>query len=442
MTPLSLVTSSVAVYPLRQYPRASANVTGDGLPEAPKSGAGGWPRQSINWLRVASATSSLRGPWWQRSVAYVGALLLAGAAATTSYLLTKELPGFAFPAVLSCVAIALISIMWGLLPALSASLISAVLIHYFVLSPQVAWKLTRSADVIGIVVAFAALCGVSIATSLAVGRYRVLIASQARRIKEEEERANTAETLARQRNDLLAMVSHELRTPLTAIVGYAQLLEGRWAVLTDEQKRHHLDDIVSAAMRQRRLVEDLLLAGRLDSDMLRMDMATVALGPLVVRATEEVGGTYTDQVFEIAGEPDVGVLADPGRVTQILTNLVDNAAKYSPQGSPVQIAWERDGGRVLLWVRDCGQGIPVEGAQHLFDRFGRLPGSHARAGHMGTGLGLYLSRLLARAMGGDVDLELTGPTGSTFRLQLTAAPAVPHGAPDKVTGAQPDGSLG
>jgi two-component system OmpR family sensor kinase len=85
------------------------------------------------------------------------------------------------------------------------------------------------------------------------------------------------------------------------------------------------------------------------------------------------------------------------------------------------MSWDTEDNLAVLHVRDHGQGIPPEGRQYLFKRFGRVPGSQMRAGHIGTGLGLFLGRQLARAMGGELDLEATGPTGSTFRLELPNA---------------------
>jgi signal transduction histidine kinase len=139
------------------------------------------------------------------------------------------------------------------------------------------------------------------------------------------------------------------------------------------------------------------------------------------RAAEEVRDRYHGQRVDLDG-PDAAVAqADAGRTQQILVNLLDNAAKYSPEGRWVTVSWDLEDRRVVLRVRDHGLGIPEEGREQLFTRFGRLAGSTARARHGGTGLGLYLSRLLARAMEGELSLESTGPQGSTFRLLLPGA---------------------
>jgi two-component system sensor histidine kinase KdpD len=123
----------------------------------------------------------------------------------------------------------------------------------------------------------------------------------------------------------------------------------------------------------------------------------------------------------VFGPADVRVNADPDRALQILVNLLDNAAKYSAEGSPIAITWELELEMVVFRVHDEGAGIPDEARSQLFGRFGRIPGSRIRSGRVGTGLGLYLGRRLARSMGGDLDLEASSPSGSVFRLSLPAS---------------------
>jgi signal transduction histidine kinase len=178
---------------------------------------------------------------------------------------------------------------------------------------------------------------------------------------------------------------------------------------------------MQAANRQLRLVEDLLLVTALNNKPPQSQSELILIAPLAHQAAEEVSANYQDQHIAISGPTDIAVRADPTRVLQILTNLLDNAAKYSPEGRDIRMSWDTEDNLAVLHVRDHGQGIPPEGRQYLFKRFGRVPGSQMRAGHIGTGLGLFLGRQLARAMGGELDLEATGPTGSTFRLELPNA---------------------
>ncbi len=224
--------------------------------------------------------------------------------------------------------------------------------------------------------------------------------------------------LGQMRNDFVASVSHELRTPLTSIIGYGEILEAHWERLTEPERRSRLGKMVTAANRQKRLVEDLLLLTRLDDILPAEQLESVDVQTVVQRVAGEAQGTYPGQRIDTDGPAGLHVLGHPDRVTQILANMVDNAAKYSPEGSPIAITWSLDHRDVLIRVRDAGPGIPEESRSHLFTRFGRIPGSPIRAGRVGTGLGLYVGRQLARAMGGELDLDATGPRGSTFCLRL------------------------
>jgi signal transduction histidine kinase len=166
------------------------------------------------------------------------------------------------------------------------------------------------------------------------------------------------------------------------------------------------------------MVEELLLLSRLEMGALEPKVKSTALARIVDRAAGEVRASYHGQRIDVEGPGDLKVWADPDRTLQILVNLVDNAAKYSPEGASIRVSWDADGSRAVVMVQDSGPGVPAEGRERLFTRFGRIPGSQTRAGHAGTGLGLYIGRTLARAMGGEVDLASTSPNGSAFRLTL------------------------
>ncbi len=232
--------------------------------------------------------------------------------------------------------------------------------------------------------------------------------------------AAAALELAELRSTFVASVSHELRTPLTAIVGYAELLQAHWTQLDDVARLDRINRIVTSARRQQRLVEELLLLSRLEMGALVGTTEAALLARLVERAVEEVRVAYHGQQIGTQGPADLAIRADPDRTVQILVNLIDNAAKYSPEGAPIMVTWARDASRATVLVRDRGAGIPAEGRERLFTRFGRVPGSRMRAGHVGTGLGLYLGRSLARAMDGELDLASTDHSGSVFRLSLPA----------------------
>ncbi|MDB5074109.1 MAG: phoR [Chloroflexi bacterium] len=237
----------------------------------------------------------------------------------------------------------------------------------------------------------------------------------------ERERARASEELMQLRTSFVESVSHELRTPLTAILGYAEILQAHWNGSTDESRLEWVEKIAAAASRQQRLVEDLLLLTRVEGGEVGPRIERVHLKTIAQRAAEEVQASYRGQRIDLVGSEHLAVLADPGRALQIVTNLMDNAAKYSPEGSPIIVWWGPEDNTGSLRVLDRGPGVPSNGRDHLFTRFGRVPGSRMRAGRVGTGLGLYLGKGLATAMGGELDLESTGSEGSTFRLRLPLA---------------------
>jgi PAS domain S-box-containing protein len=244
----------------------------------------------------------------------------------------------------------------------------------------------------------------------------------------DQERARAeALQLARVRSDFLAAVSHELRTPLTVVLGFAQLLHSRWSDLSESRRFHGIEQIVTAAERQRRLVLDLLLASNIEASPFVLETQPMDLVACLEFAAATVRADYGGQPIRLLGASRPSVSVDPDRVPGVLLHLLDNAAKHSPAGASIDISWEIDGAQVAVRMRDYGPGIPASAQAQLFTRFGRVPGSPSKGGKTGTGLGLYVSREVVRAMGGDLMLDFTSSEGSTFRLllPLSFTPALP-----------------
>jgi signal transduction histidine kinase len=220
----------------------------------------------------------------------------------------------------------------------------------------------------------------------------------------------------RMKADFIATVSHELRTPITPIRGYADLLRRRWDRMSEEKRASVLDTIEERANHLTRLVDDLLIAARASTETnLTVDLQRVDLVNVVREAATgfpEVEGRLT-----IHDAPPLWVQADRTRVAQIIGNLVGNALKYTPAGTPIEIEFSA-GDPVEVRVIDHGQGIAADEQERVFERFYRIEDPLTmRTG--GSGLGLHISRELARAMGGDVRLNSRPGAGSTFVLQLT-----------------------
>jgi PAS domain S-box-containing protein len=225
--------------------------------------------------------------------------------------------------------------------------------------------------------------------------------------------------------DFIATVSHELRTPVTPIKGYADLLRRRGDQMTPEKRNECLDIIGDRVNHLARLVEDLLLASRISSPRNVSHDVTLSTGDLVALSRRAAGDFTTDaaRVNLMLPEAPVFVSCDPVRAVQVVGNLISNALKYSPATTQVDVAVTAYDGNARVTVTDRGRGIPADQLEAVFDKFHRVEDPLTMTTG-GTGLGLYIARQLARAMGGDVVLRSTLGAGSTFVLVLPLAETV------------------
>lgn len=220
--------------------------------------------------------------------------------------------------------------------------------------------------------------------------------------------------LAAQGVEVISTVSHELRSPLTSVKGYTSLLLNRWERLRDEQKRLMLEQVNQDADRVTRLITELLDFSRLETGRLVLRRQRVDLAELARQVVEKV--RMAEPRLDCRLEFPEGlprVLADPDKIEQVLTNLVENAAKYgSPEG--MAITASVSDGHVTVAVSDRGAGIPPRVLPHVFDKFFRGPDTKPS----GTGLGLWISKGLVEAHGGRMEVASTPGQGSTFSFTL------------------------
>ena len=222
---------------------------------------------------------------------------------------------------------------------------------------------------------------------------------------------------AEQREDLLRAVSHDLRTPLTSVLLQAH----RLAAHADPDLRRRGEVITSGARRMEALIRDLVESARLETGQIQLELRALDLGHWLAELLARTPALDASRIALAAG-PDTSALADPERLERVVVNLVSNALKYSPPGSPVRIEVARAGGAVVTSVADRGDGIPTEELPKIFGRYYR--GQRTRNVE-GTGLGLYIARLLVEAHRGRISAESTAGEGSTFRFTLPAAPEPP-----------------
>jgi len=245
--------------------------------------------------------------------------------------------------------------------------------------------------------------------------------------QEREQRlANEVESEALRRSNelttaLLRTVSHDFRSPLTAISTAAEGL--RFAVLEGDE-RELVDTIAEQSGRLSRLVTNLLDLSRLESGAAVPAAEWVDVRDLVDAAVADVRAN-AEVPAEVEHESDLPLVrVDAAQLQRVLVNLLENAAKFSPPGTPVRISAAARGGRVTVSVADSGPGVPDSERAHIFRPFYRGPGGR----EPGSGLGLAIARGLATANGATLTLEPARGTGATLTVSIPAAP-VPEGRP-------------
>ena len=213
--------------------------------------------------------------------------------------------------------------------------------------------------------------------------------------------------------EIVSTVSHELRSPLTSVKGYTSLLLNRWDRLRDDQKKMMLEQVNHDADRVTRLITELLDISRLESGRLVLRRQMVDLAALTAGVVEKVHMEYPDLEATVEFPTLPEVYADPDKVVQVLTNLVENACKYgSPKGLKVDA--ELSESEVAIAVHDRGEGIPETDVNKIFTKFFR----RAETRPTGSGLGLWISRGLVEAHGGKLTATSIPGEGSTFRFTL------------------------
>jgi signal transduction histidine kinase len=228
---------------------------------------------------------------------------------------------------------------------------------------------------------------------------------------------------ATSRDERLAAVCHDLRTPIQNILLQSRILRDH----ASSRERadlpglpHALERIERNASRLAGLVNDLLDVTRHDLNTLTLRLEPIALGELVRALVDELRASLRDHAVELRVEgPTPIVCVDRLRFAQILTNLLDNAAKYSPKGAPIEVVLAPCEGGTTVGVRDRGMGIASADLPKLFDRFFQT--KEARARGLGVGLGLFITKTLVDMQHGRLTVESEPGRGSTFRVFLPAA---------------------
>jgi K+-sensing histidine kinase KdpD len=336
--------------------------------------------------------------------------------------------------------VAVLGVLSGLWPSMAAAAWSFLLVDYFFIPPVGALSIAGAQDAVNLL-AFAVTAGlVGVLASL---RRRAQLRAEAlanqlrhantdlvRANKEQAQSAQAALRLARTqeqvralqeadrlRRDLLANVSHELRTPLGTILTESTSALPEAAAIEEAGRRMHT--IAEEARRLRALVNDMLDMSVIESGTLELQLEPLQVGDAIEAAVERLHRTSPERVVSW-DQGGVEVLADWHRLGQILDNLLANADRFAPEGTPIRISVRREqGGLVSIAVSDEGPGVAPELRSHVFDRFVRGQAEAGPGQPVGTGLGLSIVRGLVEAHAGSIELEdPDGRPGATFRLTL------------------------
>jgi signal transduction histidine kinase len=230
------------------------------------------------------------------------------------------------------------------------------------------------------------------------------------------------------RSELVSTVSHELRSPLTSVKGFTKTLLAKWDRFSDAQKRQMLETVNEDADRVTRLLGELLDVSRIDAGRLQLRRQMVSLPDIVDKVTERARvAAAKDRRVRMRIESVPRLYADPDKLEQVLTNLIENALKYG--AGEVLVSAEDQGDVVHVTVADEGHGIETAHLTHIFTKFFRRPGER----RTGTGLGLYISKGIVEAHAGRMWAESAPDEGARFHFTLPKGGLELAGVPVDVT---------
>jgi signal transduction histidine kinase len=346
------------------------------------------------------------------------------------YLLVQAFP---YRGALSFLVVVLVALRWGGGPSLLTTLVGAALLHYFLLPSQGAWSLGAPQTVATLVFLSVGL-SISVLTSRTERARRMAQAAMAR----EHELREKAEAAVQMRDEVLTVATHDMRTAVTAALGHAQLVQynlSRGRAPDAARLAAQMQAIGGALMRLNAMIDEMSDVARLQvGQALDLQLEDLDVSALVRTVAAEYSGEAGTPRVDVhapaeAGTPRVDVHApaevvrvcgDRARLERVLHNLIGNAVKYSPPGTPIDVAVQTQEQRVVITVRDQGVGIPAEDLPHIFTRFFRASTSR---GVQGTGIGLAGSKAIIEQHHGHITVQSAVGQGTTVTVCLPSSPA-------------------
>lgn len=379
---------------------------------------------------------------WGQALAWVGAVV--GPAALTVILFRAGGPQTRDYVFLYLGLVAALGALAGLWPALVAAGLSFLFVDYFFVPPIYAFTIADEQDIVNLLafIAMAVVVGLlasgrrraqlrteSLARNLRhanaellkVNKEQAAAAQAALIVARSQEQVRALQELDRSRREMLANVSHELRTPLGTIL--AESTSPPAGARGQREAQRRLAAIAAEAQRLKMLVDDMLDLAVIEAGTLELHLEPTRLSDAVEAAVERLHHASPER--EVQWDEDdaaVDVLADWGRLLQVLDNLLSNADRFAPVGTPIEVAVHpAESGLVAVLVRDHGPGIDPRVRPRLFERFVHGPVEDGGPQPAGTGLGLAIVKGIVEAHAGSVELEETGGSGASFRFTLPLA---------------------
>src|SRR3989442_13929352 len=369
----------------------------------------------------------------------VALLAIIAPAALTAILLQTNSPQREYVFIYMAV-VAVIAVIRGLWPALLAAAVSFLLVDYFFVPPMRTLTINDEQDLVNLAIFFGTAGVVGFlagrrreaqiraqglarelknanAELIRLNRDQAAAAQAAVRLARTEQQVQLLQQAERDLRDLLPTISHELRTPIGTI-----LTDSTNMIRTQEMNtsvRYRIEGIASEARRLNRLLADMLNLARIESGALQLTLEPVQVADAIAAAAERLKRAAPDRTVEWdPKEAGVTVLADWDSLGQIFDNLLDNANRFAPPGTPISVrVSQEDPGQVTIRVLDHGPGVPAAMRDRLFNRFVKGPAADGD----GSGLGLAITRGLVEAHAGSIALEDAQPGETTFRFTIPKA---------------------
>jgi two-component system sensor histidine kinase KdpD len=314
-------------------------------------------------------------------------------------------------------AVVMVALRFGLGPAIFTALASVVAFDFFIIPPRLTFEVADTQYLLTFVGLLAT--GVVISTLAARARQRADEAVERAKLMEQAREAEVLRATEKLQSALLNSISHDLRTPLASITGAVSSMRDPEVQLDEATRNELIGDIAVEADRLNRLVGNLLDMSRVEAGALRVDREAGDMAEVIGAALEQRAAPLRERplVLRVPRDLPPVSISEP-LVAQALVNLLDNALKYSPPGTPIEVTAGAAGDSLAVEVADRGVGFPEGDERRIFDKFYRVqqPGRVS-----GTGLGLAIAKGIVEAHGGEISAARRPGGGSIFRFTVPVA---------------------